>query len=67
MSNPPDDPQDCPGEHRLGIVLVCEMCDHVWEPSPEDRPGVTLACNQCGGATMLAELAEPLPAAARPR
>lgn len=31
----------------------------LWEPTGEDRVGVPLACNECGGWTMIAELAEP--------
>ncbi len=62
MSSPLHAPQDpAPAGHPVSVILVCHICEHLWEPTGEDRIGVPLACNECGGWTMIAELAEPTP------
>ena len=45
------------GELAPGVVLVCETCDHVWEPSPAELGAGPVTCTQCGGWTTIAELA----------
>lgn len=40
-----------------GVVLVCENCDHVWEPSVAELGGGPVTCTECGGWTTIAELA----------
>ncbi|MGH3936187.1 MAG: hypothetical protein ACRDS1_14620 [Pseudonocardiaceae bacterium] len=50
-----------------GVVLVCESCDHVWEPSLADLDTRPVTCTRCGGWTMIAELAEPTTTTATPQ
>lgn len=57
MTSPHDGSQD-DARHEPGVVLVCESCDHVWEPSRAERAEQPVPCTQCGGWTMTAELAE---------
>ncbi|MGH3822435.1 MAG: hypothetical protein ACRDRA_06295 [Pseudonocardiaceae bacterium] len=59
----PHDPHTEPGQGP-GVVLVCETCDHTWEPSLADAGPVP--CTHCDGWTMISELAEPDPATSRP-
>lgn len=69
MNSPPDaEGSRCPrAEPGPGVVLVCESCDHVWEPSVTDLGGGPVPCTQCAGWTTIAELAEPHPATSRPQ
>lgn len=55
MSSPQDSTQDDAGP---GVVLVCESCDHVWEPSRAERAERSVPRIQCAGPTMTAELVE---------
>jgi hypothetical protein len=69
MNSPPDaDGSRCPrAEPGPGVVLVCQSCDHAWEPSFADLSGGPVMCTQCGGWTTIAELAEPDPTTSRPQ
>ncbi len=40
-----------------GVVLVCESCDHVWEPLVAELGDGPVTCTRCGGWTTIAELA----------
>lgn len=58
--NSPRDANDSPcprAEPGPGVVLICESCDHVWEPSSAELDGAPVTCTQCGGWTTIAELA----------
>lgn len=60
MSTPPDasrSPNVAPS--TPGVVLVCETCDHIWEPSPAEFGTGPVLCTQCGGWTVIGELATP--------
>ncbi|HEY6422917.1 MAG TPA: hypothetical protein VIY28_06645 [Pseudonocardiaceae bacterium] len=46
-------------EPSPGVVLVCEDCDHIWEPSPAELGSGPLPCPQCVDWTVLGELATP--------
>ncbi|MGH3782258.1 MAG: hypothetical protein ACRDRO_16990 [Pseudonocardiaceae bacterium] len=69
MTNPPKGSRDPhPGpERRPGVVLVCQSCDHTWEPSLADLAAGSVPCTYCDGWTMIGELAEPNPATSRPQ
>ena len=59
MNTPPDrDGSRSPRvEPAPGVVLVCESCDHIWEPSPDELGAGPVPCTQCEGWTTIAELA----------
>ena len=61
MTNPRDG--DGSPAQRLepapSVVLVCETCDHVWEPSPAELGAGPVMCTQCDGWTTIAELHHP--------
>ncbi|MGH3527965.1 MAG: hypothetical protein ACRDRF_03800 [Pseudonocardiaceae bacterium] len=69
MSSPPEDSPDphAAPERGPGVVLVCQSCDHTWEPSLADLAAGTVPCTHCDGWTMIGELAEPDPATSRPQ
>ena len=58
MSTPPDrDGSRLPRvEPAPGVVLVCETCDHTWEPSPAELGAGPVPCTQCEGWTIIAEI-----------
>jgi hypothetical protein len=59
MTTPPDrDGSRSPRVEPVpGVVLVCESCDHIWEPSPDELGAGPMPCTQCEGWTTIAELA----------
>ncbi|MGH3437224.1 MAG: hypothetical protein ACRDRN_12235 [Sciscionella sp.] len=42
-----------------GVVLLCGLCRHVWEPSAQDWATGHTTCPDCGGWVMTAALDEP--------
>jgi len=64
MSSRRDSHDPHPGpEHRPGVILVCQSCDHTWEPSLADLAAGPVPCTHCDGWTMIGEIVEPDPAA----
>ena len=55
--DPPAEP-----EWEPGVVLVCQTCDHTWEPTLADLGAGSVPCTHCDGSTMIGEIAEPDPA-----
>jgi hypothetical protein len=54
-----DGPRSPRVEPGVGVVLVCEDCDHIWEPSSAELGAEPLPCPQCEGPTMIGELVTP--------
>ncbi|MGH3608048.1 MAG: hypothetical protein ACRDRD_08175, partial [Pseudonocardiaceae bacterium] len=54
-------------ERVPGVVLVCQSCDHTWEPSLADLAVGPVPCTHCDGWTMIGEIAEPDPGTSRPQ
>lgn len=48
-------------DEPLGVVLACDTCQHVWEPTLQDFGTGNTGCPLCGGWTWIVELAEPDP------
>ena len=64
MSSPPEGfhgPRVEP-KRGPGVVLVCQTCDHTWEPTPADLGAGPVPCTHCDGLTMIGDIAEPDPA-----
>lgn len=59
MTKPQDGPRSPRTEPSPAVVLVCEDCDHTWEPSPTELGAGALPRPQCEGPTMTGELIIP--------